>query len=165
VIILWMGGGMSHIDLYDHKPNLEKLKFQDLPDSVHSGARLSTMTSGYKSFPILPAIKPFKQYVQCGRWMSSLLPHIGSMADELCVINSMQTEAVNHAPGVAFTLTGSQVPGRPSLGAWLSYGLGTQATDLPGYVVMTSTDEARTCGQLFYEHYWSSGFLPSRFQA
>jgi hypothetical protein len=96
--------------------------------------------------------------------MSSMLPHIGSMSDELCVINSMQTEAVNHAPGVAFTLTGSQVPGRPSLGAWLTYALGTQATDLPGFVVMTSTDEGRTCGQLFYEHYWSSGFIPSRYQ-
>lgn len=164
VIILWMGGGMSHVDLYDHKPNLEKLRFQDLPDSVRTGARLSSMTAGYKSFPILPAIKPFKQYGQSGRWMSELLPHIGSMADEMCVINSMQTEAVNHAPGVAFTLTGSQVPGRPSLGAWLTYALGTQAKDLPGYVVMTSTDEARTCGQLFYEHYWSSGFIPSRYQ-
>ena len=164
VIILWMGGGMSHVDLYDHKPQLDKLRFQDLPDSVRSGARLSSMTAGYKSFPILPAIKPFQQYGQCGRWMSSLLPHIGSMADDLCVINSMQTEAVNHAPGVAYSLTGSQVPGRPSLGAWLTYALGTQAKDLPGYVVMTSTDEARTCGQLFYEHYWSSGFIPSRYQ-
>ena len=164
VIILWMGGGMSHVDLYDNKPGLEKLKFQDLPDSVRSGARLSSMTAGYKAWPILPAIKPFTQYGQSGTSMSSLLPHIGAMADDICLINSMQTEAVNHAPGVAFTLTGSQVPGRPSLGAWLTYALGTQAKDLPGFVVMTSTDEGRTCGQLFYEHYWSSGFIPSRFQ-
>jgi len=164
VILLWMGGGMSHVDLYDHKPGLEKLRFQDLPDSVRSGARLSSMTAGYKSFPILPPIKPFKQYGQSGTRMSELLPHIGAMADDICLINSMQTEAVNHSPGVTFSLSGSQVPGRPTLGAWLSYALGTQATDLPGFVVMTSTDEARTCGQLFYEHYWSSGFIPSRFQ-
>jgi Protein of unknown function (DUF1501) len=164
VIILWMGGGMSHVDLYDPKPHLEKLRFTDLPESARSGTRLSTMTSGYKSFPILPAIKPYKQYGQCGTSMSTLLPTIGSMADDICLINSMQTEAVNHSPGVTFSLTGSQIPGRPSLGAWLQYALGVQAKDLPGFVVMTSTDEARTCGQLFYEHYWSSGFIPSRYQ-
>jgi hypothetical protein len=164
VIILWQGGGASHVDLYDRKPGLEALRFKDLPESVRTGARLSSMTAGYKSFPILPAIKPFKQYGQSGTWMSELLPYIGAMADDICLINSMQTEAVNHSPGVTFALTGSQVPGRPSLGAWLTYALGVQAKDLPGFVVMTSTDVGRTCGQLFYEHYWSSGFIPSRFQ-
>jgi hypothetical protein len=164
VIIMWMGGGASHVDLYDHKPHLEKMRFQDLPDSVRSGARLSSMTAGYKAWPILPAIKPFKAYGQSGTYMSELLPHIGAMADDICLIRSMQTEAVNHSPGVTLGLTGSQIPGRPSLGAWLQYALGVQAQNLPGYVVMTSTDEGRTCGQLFYEHYWSSGFIPSRFQ-
>ncbi len=164
LIILWMGGGASHIDLYDHKPGLEKLRFKELPDSVRSGVRLSSMTSNYKSFPILPAVKPFKQYGQSGTFMSSLLPHIGSMADDISIIRSMQTEAVNHAPGVTLTMTGSQIPGRPSIGAWLQYALGVQTKSLPGYVVMTSTDEGRTCGQLFYEHYWSSGFIPSRYQ-
>ena len=119
------------------------------------------MTSGYKSFPILPAIKPFKKYGQSGMEMSELLPHIGSMADDIAVIRSMQTEAVNHSPGVTLSMTGSQIPGRPSLGSWLQYALGVQAKNLPGYVVMTSTDSGRTCGQLFYEHYWSSGFIPS----
>jgi hypothetical protein len=164
VILLWQGGGASHIDLYDHKPKLDDMRFKDLPDSVRTGARLSSMTAGYKSWPILPAIKPFKAYGQSGTFMSEMLPHIGGMADDICLIRSMQTEAVNHAPGVAFTLTGSQVPGRPSIGAWLTYALGVKAKDLPGYVVMTSTDKGRTCGQLFYEHYWGSGFLPSRFQ-
>jgi hypothetical protein len=164
VIVLWQGGGASHVDLLDHKPGLEQWRLKELPDAVRSGARLSSMTASQKSYPVLPALKPFRQYGQSGTWMSEMLPGIGGMADDICVINSMQTDAVNHAPGVALALTGAQVPGRPSLGAWLTYGLGTQAKDLPGYVVMTSTDEMRTCGQLFYEHYWGSGFIPSRFQ-
>ncbi len=164
VIILWMGGGASHVDLYDPKPHLEAMRFQELPDSIRSGARLSSMTAGYKSFPILPAIKPFKKYGQSGTEMSELLPHIGSMVDDIAVVRSMQTEAVNHSPGVTLSMTGSQVPGRPSLGSWLQYALGVQAKNLPGYVVMTSTDSGRTCGQLFYEHYWSSGFIPSQHQ-
>jgi hypothetical protein len=164
VIVLWQGGGASHVDLFDHKPGLEALRLKDLPDSVRSGVRLSAMTASQKSYPILPALKPFQAYGKSGTWLSSMLPGIGSIADELCLIRSMQTEAVNHSPGVTLGLTGAQVPGRPSLGAWLTYALGAQAADLPGYVVMTSTDVKRTCGQLFYEHYWGSGFIPSRFQ-
>jgi hypothetical protein len=122
------------------------------------------MTSDQKKFPILPALKPFKQYGKSGRWMSELLPHIGNLADDMCLIRSMHTEAVNHAPGVTFSLTGSQIPGRPSMGSWLTYGLGSIAEDLPSFVVMTSSDKQKTCGQLFYEHYWSSGFIPSKYQ-
>ena len=164
VILLWQGGGPSQVDLYDYKPGLEALRMQELPDSVRSGVRLSTMTSTQKKFPILPALKPFKQYGRSGRWLSELLPHIGGLADDMCLVNSMHTEAVNHAPGVTFCLTGSPIPGRPSMGSWLTYGLGSLAEDLPSFVVMTSSDQQKTCGQLFYEHYWGSGFIPSKFQ-
>ena len=164
VIVLWQGGGPSQVDLFDHKPGLTALRLQELPESVRAGARLSTMTASQKKFPILPAIKPFKQYGQCGRWLSEMLPYTGGIVDDICLVNSMQTEAVNHAPGVTFCLTGSQIPGRPSMGAWATYGLGSMAEDLPSFVVMTSADEKKTCGQLFFEHYWGSGFIPSKFQ-
>jgi len=164
VILLWQGGGPSQVDLFDYKPGLAALRLQELPASVRMGNRLSTMTSDQKKFPILPALKPFKQYGKSGRWMSELLPHIGNLADDMCLIRSMHTEAVNHAPGVTFSLTGSQIPGRPSMGSWLTYGLGSIAEDLPSFVVMTSSDKQKTCGQLFYEHYWSSGFIPSKYQ-
>lgn len=164
VIYLWQGGGPSHIDLFDYKPNLRNEYLKDLPDSVRNGARLSGMTSAYKSFPILPSIKPFRQYGDSGTWMSTLLPHIGGIADDISIVRSMQTEAVNHAPGVSFILTGSQIPGRPSMGAWVTYGLGSETNDLPSYVVMTSSDRGKTCGQLFFDYYWGSGFIPSKYQ-
>jgi hypothetical protein len=152
------------VDLFDYKPDLAKHRLEELPESVRKTSRLSTMTSDQKQFPVLPAIKDFKQYGQCGMWMSEMLPHIGSMADDICLVKSMHTEAVNHAPGVTFFLTGSQIPGRPSMGAWATYGLGSMSEDLPAYVVMTSADREKTCGQLFYDYYWGSGFLPSRYQ-
>ncbi len=164
VIVLWQGGGPSQVDLFDYKPGLEKLRLTDVPESVRGGTRLSTMTATQKGYPVLPAIKPFKQYGKSGLWLTEMLPHIGSVADEICLVRSMQTEAVNHAPGVTFCLTGSQIPGRPSMGAWASYGLGSEAEDLPSFVVMTSADEKKTCGQLFYEYYWGSGFIPSKYQ-
>ena len=164
VVCLWQGGGPSHVDLFDPKPVLQKMAGQDIPDSVRGTTRLSTMSSGYKKWPITPAIKPFKRYGQCGTEMSTMLPHIGALADDICVVRSMNTEAVNHAPGVTFFMTGAQVPGRPSMGAWLSYGLGCDADDLPAFVAMTSSDKGKTCGQLFYDYYWGSGFLPSRYQ-
>ncbi len=164
VICLWQGGGPSHVDLFDHKTTLEKLAGQDIPASVRGDTRLSTMSSGYSKWPIVPNIKPFKKYGQSGRELSEMIPHIGSIADEICVVRSMNTEAVNHAPGVTFFMTGSQIPGRPSMGAWLSYGLGTMNEDLPAFVVMTSSDKGKTCGQLFFEHYWSNGFLPGKHQ-
>ena len=151
VVVLWQGGAPSQVDLFDHKPGLNSMRLQELPESVRKGTRLSTMTAGQSKYPILPAIKPFKQYGQAGTWMSELLPHIGSQADNLCLIRSMHTDAVNHAPGVTFFLTGSQIPGRPSMGAWAAYGLGSMTDELPAFVVMTSADEKKTCGQLFFD--------------
>jgi len=164
VIVLWQGGAPSQVDLFDPKPNLEKMRLEELPDSVRSRSRLSTMTSGQGKYPILPAIRPFRKYGQSGLELSELLPHIGGIADEICLIRSMHTDAVNHAPGVTLFLTGSQIPGRPSMGAWATYGLGSTTDELPAFVVMTSSDEKKTCGQLFYDYYWGSGFLPSLYQ-
>jgi len=164
VIYLWQGGGPSHLDLFDPKPTLEKYRLKDLPESVRGTTRLSTMTSGYTKWPAVPAIKPFKKWGKSGLEISTLLPYTCEIADDLCLVRSMNTEAVNHAPGVTFFLTGSQVPGRPSMGAWVTYGLGSMAADLPAFVVMTSSDKARSCGQLFYDYYWGSGFLPGKYQ-
>ncbi|MFM2096505.1 MAG: hypothetical protein RIS70_3629 [Planctomycetota bacterium] len=164
VVVLWQGGGPSHVDLFDEKPVMQEMKGKDIPDSVRGTTRLSTMSSGYGKWPCLPAIKPFKKYGQAGIPMSEMLPSVGGIADDLCLVRSMYTEAVNHAPGVTFFLTGAQVPGRPSLGAWLSYGLGSESENLPAFVVMTSSDKGKTCGQLFFDYYWGSGFLPSRYQ-
>jgi hypothetical protein len=156
VIVLWQGGAPSQVDLFDYKPGLEKLRLTELPESVRGNIRLSTMTASQGGYPVLPAIKPFRQYGQSGRWLSELIPHTGSIADEICLIHSMHTDAVNHAPGVTFFLTGSQIPGRPSLGAWTTYGLGSLTDDL--------SDREKTCGQLFFDHYWGSGFVPSKYQ-
>jgi len=164
VIYLWQGGGPSHLDLFDPKPTLEKNHLKDLPESVRGTTRLSTMTAGYKRWPVVPGIKPYKKWGESGLEISTMLPHTGAIADDLCLVRSMNTEAVNHAPGVTFFLTGAQVPGRPSLGAWVTYGLGSDAADLPAFVVMTSADKARSCGQLFYDYYWGSGFLPGKHQ-
>ncbi len=165
VVVLWQGGGPSHVDLFDPKPVMNAMAGKNIPDSVRGMTRLSTMSSGYGKWPTLPAIKPFKKYGQSGIEMSAMLPSVGGLADEICLVRSMYTEAVNHAPGVTFFMTGSQVPGRPSMGAWLSYGLGSETDNLPTFVVMTSSDKGKTCGQLFFDYYWGSGFLPSRFQA
>lgn len=164
VVVLWQGGGPSHVDLFDEKPVMQEMKGKDIPDTIRGTTRLSTMSSGYGKWPCQPAIKPFKKYGEAGISLSEMLPNVGSIADELCLVRSMYTEAVNHAPGVTFFLTGSQVPGRPSMGSWLSYGLGSDSENLPAFVVMTSSDKAKTCGQLFFDYYWGSGFLPSRYQ-
>ena len=164
VVYLWQGGAPTHVDLFDPKPLMEKMKMQELPESVRGKTRLSTMTAGYNKHPIVPAIKPFKKYGKSGMEITSMMPHIGSIADDITLIRSMNTEAVNHAPGVTYFLTGAQVPGRPSMGAWLTYGLGTESSELPAFVVMTSSDRGKTCGQLFFDYYWGSGFLPTRHQ-
>lgn len=164
VIVLWQGGAPSQVDLFDYKPGLEAHRLEELPASLREGKRLSTMTSGQARFPVLPAIKPFRRNGASGMWLSELLPHTGSIADEICLVKSMHTDAVNHAPGVTFFLTGSQIPGRPSMGAWAVYGLGSMTEELPSFVVMTSSDEKKTCGQLFYDYYWGSGFIPSKYQ-
>lgn len=164
VVVLWQGGAPSQVDLFDYKPGLFNKRLEELPASVRAGKRLSTMTSGQAHFPILPAIRPFHQYGKSGMWLSELIPHTGSIADEICLVKSMSTDSVNHAPGVTFFLTGSPIPGRPSMGAWVAYGLGCATDELPAFVVMTSADEKHTCGQLFYDYYWGSGFLPSKYQ-
>jgi hypothetical protein len=164
VVVLWQGGGPSHVDLFDDKPLMREMAGKDIPDSIRGMTRLSTMSSGYGKWPCVPAIKPHKAYGECGMMLSEMLPNVGALADDICLVRSMHTEAVNHAPGVTLFMTGAQVPGRPSMGAWLSYGLGSETNDLPTFVVMTSSDKGKTCGQLFFDYYWGSGFLPSRFQ-
>jgi hypothetical protein len=164
VVVLWQGGAPSHVDLFDPKPGLEALRGSEVPESVRNRARLSTMTSGQGRYPVLPAIRPFRRFGDCGMELSTLLPHTGALADRICLVRSLHTEAVNHAPGVTLWMTGSQIPGRPSFGAWTVYGLGSLSSDLPAFVVMTSSDREKTCGQLFFDHYWGAGFLPSRHQ-
>ncbi len=164
VIMLWQGGAPSQVDLFDYKPGLEKHRLEELPQSLRQGTRLSTMTATQGRYPVLPAIRPFKQYGESGMWLSEMLPFIGSIADDICLVRSMNTESVNHAPGVTYFLTGSPIPGRPSMGAWATYGLGSMTEELPSFVVMTSSDVGKTCGQLFYDYYWGSGFIPSKYQ-
>src|SRR3954462_14727885 len=138
VVYLMQGGAPSHIDLFDHKPELYKRKGQELPASVMMGQRLTTMTAGQKSRPLLPGITGWKEYGKAGLKLADFLPHTGSIADDCVFIKSMYTEAINHAPAVTFLLTGAELPGRPSLGAWLSYGLGSLNENLPSFLVMTS---------------------------
>lgn len=163
-IYLFQNGAPSHVDLFDYKPRLREWAGREIPPEVQGGQRLSTMTSGQKSKPILPEITTFHQYGGSGMTIASFLPHMATIVDEACFIRSMYTEQINHAPAIAFTLTGAEQPGRPSLGAWLSYGLGSETEDLPAFVVMTSVDREASCGQIFYDYYWGSGFLPTRYQ-
>lgn len=163
ILYMSQSGAPSHVDLFDWKPNLAKLKNTDLPPSVQMGQRLTTMTAG-KRQAIMPAEFKFNQYGKSGLWLSELLKHTGEVADDLCVIRSMNTEAINHAQAMTLMQTGSQFLGRPSLGGWLSYGLGTLNQDLPTYVVMVSQMTDHTCGQIVSENYYGSGFLPSKNQ-
>lgn len=163
-IYLFMNGGPSQMDLFDYKPAMDGLFDKDLPDSIRMGQRLTTMTSGQKRFPIAPSIYKFKRHGQSGTWMSELLPHTATVADELAVIKSVYTEAINHDPAVTYICTGNQIPGKPSLGSWLSYGLGTETQDLPSFVVMTPSWSSKKEAQAIYNRLWGSGFLPSRFQ-
>jgi len=163
VIYLFQNGAPTQVDTFDHKPELEKLRGTELPASVQGGQRLTTMTQG-KSQKVLPSISPFRQHGESGQWISDLLPHTASIADDICIVRSMYTEAINHAPAITFFLTGSEMPGRPSYGSWLSYGLGSENDELPTFCVMTSRDKEASCGQIFYEWYWGSGFVPTRHQ-
>ncbi len=161
VIYLLQNGAPSHVDLFDHKPMLEKMHGTQIPDSIAQGARFSTMTGNQKARPCLRAIRPLRPRGQSGATVSDLLPYTAAIADQLCFVRSMTTTQVNHAPAITFLLTGSERPGRPSMGAWLSYGLGKSCDDLPTFVAMTSRDKEASCGQMFYDYYWGSGFLPS----
>ena len=161
VIYLFQSGGPSQIETFDPKPGLKKLRGRDLPESVRKGQRLTTMTAGQTSFPLVESVFEFRRHGQSGAWISELLPHTAKIADELCFIRSLHTEAINHDPAVTFFQTGSQIAGRPSIGAWLSYGLGSESSDLPGFVVMITQG---TGGQPIYDRLWGSGFLPTRYQ-
>jgi len=163
VIYLMQNGAPSHVDLFDPKPGLTRLRGQDLPPSVQKGQRLTTMTQGQRQ-RILPAIAPFRTYGQSGLALSEMLPSTGGIADDICLVKSLHTEAINHAPALTFFFTGAEQPGRPSMGSWVTYGLGSLTEDLPAFVVFTSRDKEASCGQIFYDFYWGSGFLPTKFQ-
>jgi uncharacterized protein (DUF1501 family) len=160
VIFLCQSGAPSQMDLFDYKPALAERQGEELPESIRMGQRLTTMTSEQKTKPLTPSLFKFQRHGQSGAWVSELLPHTARVADELCLLKSLHTEAINHDPGITFLQTGSQQPGRPSMGAWLSYGLGSENADLPAFVVMISGGEPGD--QPLYGRLWGSGFLPSQ---
>jgi len=162
VIFLTQSGGPSQIELFDEKPGLMKLAGTELPESVRRGQRLTTMTSGQKQL-IKPAATKFERCGKSGQSIGEWLPHLKTVADDLCIVRSMHTDQINHAPAMTQFLTGNQIPGRPSLGAWASYGLGSENRNLPDYLVLLSKMQ-RPSDQPLYDHYWGSGFLPSRYQ-
>lgn len=163
VIFLFQAGGPSQLELFDAKPNLEKFRAQNLPDSIRQGQRLTGMTAYQSSFPTAPSLYKFAQHGKSGATLSELLPHTAKIVDELSFIKSMHTEQINHDPAQTFALTGFQLAGRPSLGSWLAYGLGSENKDLPAFVVLVSV--GRTGGdQPLYDRLWGSGFLPSQHQ-
>ncbi|MBL9142787.1 MAG: DUF1501 domain-containing protein [Verrucomicrobiaceae bacterium] len=164
IIYLFMQGGPSQLDLFDPKPGLAKRHGEELPESIRQGQRLTTMTSKQTSLPVAPSPFKFAQHGQSGAWMSELLPHTAKVADELCIIRSLNSEAINHDPAITFLQTGHQQPGRPSFGSWLSYGLGTENSDLPAFVVLISRGSAVSPADPLYARLWGSGFLPSNHQ-
>ncbi len=163
-IYLFTNGGPSQMDLFDYKPKMSELFDKDLPGSVRMGQRLTTMTSGQARFPIAPSKYKFRQYGKAGTWVSELLPWTAKMVDDLAIIKTVHTEAINHDPAVTYICTGHQLPGRASLGAWLSYGLGTENHNLPAFIVMTASWTGRKEAQAIYNRLWGSGFLPSKYQ-
>ncbi|MBH53139.1 MAG: sulfatase [Opitutaceae bacterium] len=163
VIYLLQNGAPTHVDLFDYKPMLTKMQGEPVPPSILGEKRFSDMTNTKEKL-LLPNVTKFNQVGKNGMWMSNYMPHLGEIVDELCFIRSMHTTSVNHAPGIQYFLSGSEIPGRPTIGAWLSYGLGAETEDLPSFVAMTSRDKEASCGQIFYDFYWSSGFLPTKYQ-
>jgi hypothetical protein len=164
VIWLTQAGAPSQLDLFDYKPGLSERFDQDLPDSVRGRQRLTGMTAGQKRFPIAPSVFRFQQHGQSGMWLSELLPHTARFADDLYLIRSLHTEAINHDPAMTLLQTGHQISGRPSFGAWVAYGLGTEHADLPAFVALISRPSGPTNAQPLHERMWGSGFLPSRYQ-
>jgi len=164
VIYMMQSGGPSHVDLFDDKPTLRKMQGEEVPESILGGLRQTTMTAGQKSKPCMAAAWKGSRRGESGMWVSDLLPHTAEIVDECCFIRSVHGEQINHAPAMTHMLTGHNLPGRPSIGAWLTYGLGTMAEDLPSFVVMTSQDREGSCGQLFFDYYWGAGFLPGKYQ-
>ncbi|TWU14397.1 hypothetical protein CA54_32430 [Symmachiella macrocystis] len=160
VIYLFQSGGPSQMDLFDHKPNLGELRGTDLPDSIRQGQRLTGMTSRQARFPVAPSKFRFDKHGESGQEISELLPHTAKIADDICIIRSLNTKAVNHDPAITFFQTGAELAGRPSMGSWLAYGLGSDNRDLPAFVTMVSGDG----GQPLYDRLWGSGFLPTQYQ-
>ena len=160
VIYLFQSGAPSQIDLFDEKPSLRRLQGTELPDSIRQGQRLTGMTATQESFPVAASRYQFRRHGKSGALVSELLPHVGEVADEMCIIRSLYTEAINHDPAITFLQTGAQLAGRPSFGSWLSYGLGSLNDDLPAFITLTSGDG----GQPLYDRLWGSGFLPTRYQ-
>lgn len=163
VIYLHMNGGPSQLDTWDYKPNLAEFFDKDLPDSVRMGQRITTMTSGQKRLPVAPSLFQFSQHGECGRWVSELLPHTARHVDDIALIRSVHTNAINHDPACTFVMTGSEVPGKASLGSWLAYGLGSECNDLPAFVVLTPRWKSKNAAQALFTRMWSSGFLASKY--
>jgi hypothetical protein len=163
VIYLFQSGGPSQLESFDYKPGLTQHENKDLPESVRQGQRLTTMSATQLAFPMISSRFGFQQRGQSGAWISDLFPHTAKMADDLCIVRSLHTDAINHDPAVTFLQTGSQIAGRPSMGAWVSYGLGSETKELPAFVVMISPGGGGG-GQPLYDRLWGSGFLPTRFQ-
>src|SRR5215470_8452246 len=164
VIFLFQSGGPSQLELFDDKPGLHERFDQDLPDSVRMGQRITGMVTGQARLPIAPSKFAFRQCGQSGSRIGDLLPFTQQIADDICIINSMNTEAINHDPAITFFQTGSQQPGRPSLGSWVDYGLGSENENLPSFVVLVSTPSTVTADQGLLSRLWGSGFLPSQHQ-
>jgi hypothetical protein len=164
VVYLFQSGAPSQMDLFDYKPGLKDLRGTELPDSIRRGQRLTGMTATQARFPVAPSRFAFARHGKSGAWLSELLPHTAKVADELCFITSMHTEAINHDPAITFIQTGAQLAGRPSLGAWLAYGLGSDNQDLPAFVVMVSQGSGNPNDQPLYDRLWGSGFLPTKYQ-
>ena len=163
-IYLFMAGAPSQIDMFDYKPKVDGMFDKDLPESVRMGQRLTTMTSGQKRFPLAPTKYEFAQHGKSGAWVSELLPYTAKMVDDIAIVQSLNTEAINHDPAITYICTGHQLPGRASLGSWLSYGLGSLNENLPSFVVLTSTWSGRKEAQALFNRLWGSGFLPSSHQ-
>ncbi len=163
-IYLFQSGGPSHIDLFDYKPNLNTMHGQPLPDSVRGTQRVTGMTSGQKEFLVNAPIQPFQQHGKCGRWVGDLLPYTAKIVDDIAILKAVNTEAINHDPGITYINTGSQQVGHASLGAWLSYGLGSENENLPAYMVLISQGTGKNPGQPIFSRLWGSGYLPSKHQ-
>ncbi len=161
IIYLHMNGGPSQLDTFDYKPALQTHFKVELPDSIRQGQRITTMTSGQTSFPVAPSLFKFAQHGKSGAWVSELLPWTSKIVDDIAVVRSVHTNAINHDPACTFLMTGSEIPGKASIGSWISYGLGSENNDLPAFVVLTPKFSSKVSAQALFTRMWSSGFLPS----
>lgn len=164
VIFLHQSGGPSQMDLFDYKPQLKKFQGQELPGSVRMGQRITGMTSGQSSLPVASSVFRFQQHGKSGTFLSELIPHHGKIADDIAIVKTVNTDAINHDPAITFIQSGSQQPGRPSMGAWISYGLGSENQNMPAFVVLISQSSGLNVDQPLFSRLWGNGFLPSKYQ-